>query len=97
MVGFCHGGNMPANHDADNYDDGDNDDYDDDGDADAADALLWNAVDPRKPLDLRARSLYLYSSDEDNHHQDLLCSVYYCRSTYFLCALHADWSGQSQI
>ena len=68
--------------DADNYDDGNNDDYDDDGDADAADALLWNAVDPRKPLDLRARSLYLYSSDEDNHHQDLLCSVYYCRSTF---------------
>ena len=52
---------MPANHDADNYDDGDNDDYDDDGDADAADALLWNAVDPRKPLDLISeRGLYIY-------------------------------------
>ena len=30
MVGFCHGGNMPASHDGDDDDDDDEDDDDDD-------------------------------------------------------------------
>ena len=43
MVGFCHGGNMPASHgcdDRDDYDDGDDCvDYDDEDDYDDYDSL----------------------------------------------------------
>ena len=42
MVGFCHGGNMPASHDNDvddDVDDNDVDDGDDDNDVDDGDLM----------------------------------------------------------